>query len=268
VDAVQRLIRATVSAGVCIVVGLAHALLSLPAAQSSSGVVGRAASNNYSSLLHGRQCRPYHRGNHAVPYWARMRQMTVVVDSVLLGDGPALRARKPCWRVRMYGRPALMVRVAARELRARHHRVARLVVIGLGYNSLWERHRRHYKRWARRFDADATRLLRTLRRLGARQFVWVTLRQPTLRTVPPSGLGELRAYAWYFPYVNERLRRLDRRRRDLVLADWERASKHRGITYDAIHLNHRGARLMARTVRQAIYQEAVRQKPAKHSTIR
>jgi hypothetical protein len=185
--------------------------------------------------------------------------MTVLVDSVLLSGLPALRSKRPCWRLSVYGRPALMIGVAERELRRRGRRVARLVVVGLGYNSLWERRRHRYGFWASRFDREARRLLRTLRRLGARQVVWVTLREPTARTVPPQAVGELGSYSWYFPYVNERLRRLDRRRRDLVLADWAAASDRRGLTYDSIHLNTRGARLMARTIRQAISREALRQ---------
>jgi hypothetical protein len=137
--------------------------------------------------------------------------------------------------------------------------VAPLVVIGIGYNSLFQRHRRRYSYWAQRWDREAAWLLRTLRRKGARQFVWVTLRQPTRRTVPRYAIGELGYYSWYFPYVNERLRRLDRRRRDVALANWTRASNRNGITYDSIHLNSRGGPLMARTIRDAIRREARRQ---------
>jgi lysophospholipase L1-like esterase len=195
----------------------------------------------------------------SVPGWLRPRRMTVLVDSVLLGGMPALRSRRPCWRVRMRGRPALMVRIAEQELRGAARRVARLVVVGLGYNSLWERGRRRYRHWAARFDREARRLLRTLHRLGARQVVWVTLREPTRRTVPPSARGELGQYSWYFPYVNERLRRLDRRRDDLVLADWANVSRRPGLTYDSIHLNTKGAALMARTIREAISRAGRRQ---------
>jgi hypothetical protein len=159
----------------------------------------------------------------------------------------------------MRGRPALMVRIAEHELRVRGRRVSRLVVVGLGYNSLWEPGRRRYDVWARRFDSEARSLLRTLGRLGARQVVWVTLREPTARTVPPQARDELGQYSWYFPYVNERLRRLDRRRDDLVLADWARASDRPGMTYDSIHLNTRGATLMARTIWEAVSREARRQ---------
>ncbi|HYN51852.1 MAG TPA: hypothetical protein VES62_13095, partial [Thermoleophilaceae bacterium] len=64
-----------------------------------------------------------------------------------------------------------MIRIAEGELRQRRAPVARLVVVGLGYNSLWERGRRRYRVWAKRFDSEARSLLRTLRRLGARQVV-------------------------------------------------------------------------------------------------
>ncbi len=89
--------------------------------------------------------------------------------------------------------------------------------------------------------------------------VWVTLREPTRRTVPPQSRDELGQYSWYFPYVNERLRRLDRRRDDLVLADWAKASDRPGLTYDSIHLNTEGAALMARTIWGTVSREARRQ---------
>ena len=185
--------------------------------------------------------------------------MTVLVDSVLLSAERGVRHAMPCWRASLRGRPALMIRLATRDLRRRHRRVAPLVVIGLGYNSLWERRRRRYSYWAGRFDREARRLVRVLRRLGARELVWVTLREPSKSVVPRRARGELRRYSWFFPYVNERLRRLDRRRKDLVLADWAAVSNKPGLTYDSIHCNRRGARLMGRTIRKAIRAEARRQ---------
>ena len=199
-----------------------------------------------------RQCGGAAAPSPSAPGWLRQRRMTVLVDSVLLGGTRALRRRFWCWRVRKVGEPALMVRAAERELRASRRRVDRLVVVGLGYNSLWERRRRHYRRWARRFDREANRLLTTLRARGARQIVWVTLRRSNRRNVPPNARGGLGQYSWYFPYVNERLRRLDRRHGDVVLARWDRAGNRPGVTYDSIHLNPRGARLMARTIERAI----------------
>jgi hypothetical protein len=225
---------------------------------SAVGLLGLAgAAHGAAPGARSHRCRAL--GRHAAPAWERPRRMTVLVDSVLLSGARPLRAEMPCWRIDMRGRPAIMIRIAERELRARGRRVAPLVVVGLGYNSLWERRRRRYRVWARRFDGEAQRLLRTLRRLGARQIVWVTLREPNARTVPPRARGELGEYSWYFPYVNERLRRLDRRRDDLVLADWRAASNRPGLTYDSIHLDVRGGRLMARTIKGAIVAEARRQ---------
>ena len=200
----------------------------------------------------GDRCSVHLQGGSKLPPWARKRRATVVVDSVLLGGFPALRARRPCWEVVKHGRPALMVKAAVEELRQLGRPVAPLVIVGLGYNSLWERGRRRHAYWADRFDKEAKALLRTLHHLGATQVVWVTLREPTARTVPPNARADLGQYSWYFPYVNGRLRYLDRRRDDLVLANWKAASDQPGLTYDSIHLNPAGAALMARTIWQAV----------------
>jgi hypothetical protein len=210
-----------------------------------------------------RRCGNAALGGARAPRWIRQHRMTVLVDSVLLGGAPQLRRAMPCFHETVRGRPALMIRVADRELRVEHPRVAKLVVVALGYNSLWERSRRHFRRWAARFDGEAGRLLRTLRRLGARQFVWVTLRRPSRATVAPSHWGELAQYSWYFGYANERIRRLDHRRKDLVIADWSKVSHHRGLTYDSIHVNPRGGRLLAATIKRAIVREARRQAAAR-----
>lgn len=206
----------------------------------------------------GLSCRSL-AADQALPYWARQRNVTVLVDSVLLSGQTKLRSVMACRRIAIRGRPALMVGAAERQLRAAGRRVAPLVVVGVGYNSLWERNRRRYDVWAARFDSEARRLLGTLRRLGARQIVWVTLREPRAEFLTPLGRSELREYSWYFPYANERLRALDRARDDVVLADWAAVSNRRGLTYDSIHLTAAGGVLMARTIRAAIDAEAARQ---------
>ena len=180
--------------------------------------------------------------------WARPRKATLLVDSVLLSAYPGVRKAMPCWHIAKRGRPALMIRIAEGELRASGKRVSPVVVVGLGYNSLWERNRRNYGRWSARFDAEATKLIATLKRLGAKQIVWVKLREPNARTVPAGHVGELSQYSWYFPYVNARLKRIARARRDVVLANWTKAADRLGVTYDSIHCNTRGALLMGRTI--------------------
>jgi hypothetical protein len=186
------------------------------------------------------------------PRWYTTRRMTVLVDSVLLGGMDALRRRMPRWKIAQVGRPAIMIRILNDELRDSGRHVAPLVVIGVGYNSLWERNRRNYKVWAAEFDRRARALMATLKRAGADQFVWVTLRNARRSVIPENSLWQFDAYAWYFPYVNERLKRLDRRRGDLALAKWGSVSNKPELTYDAIHLNPKGAALMATTIREAV----------------
>lgn len=205
-------------------------------------------------------CRPGGSSDQSLPHWARQRSMTVFVDSVLLGAFPTLRREMPCWQMTKRGRPALMVRMADAELRSGGFRVAPLVVSGLAYNTLFEKRRRRYRYWATRFDRDLAAFRRTLRARGAQQIVWVTLRQPTPATVPPLGRRELHLYSWYFPWVNERLRRFDRLHDDVSLADWRTASDRPGVTYDSIHTTTEGSRLMAKTIENAIRDEAARQR--------
>ena len=202
----------------------------------------------------------------AGPPWAAPGRMTVFVDSVLLGGAPALISAMPDWRVNIRGRPALMIRAANADLLASGDTVSPLVVVGLGYNSLWERDRRNYGLWAKRFDHEVKTFLATLRRRGAKQIVWVTLREPTPRLVPPSGRAQYRDYAWYFPYVNARLRRMARHRDDVVLADWQAVSNRPGLTYDLIHLNPRGAKRMAKVIEDTVRGEIHRQAHVRHST--
>jgi hypothetical protein len=190
-----------------------------------------------------------------VPAWLTSRRATVLVDSVLLGGIPALRSNFARWRVDVIGRPAIMLPAMEEELRASGRPVAPLVILGVGHNSLWEKGRRNYGIWAARFDGEATRLLNTLKRLGAAELIWVTLRQARRAVIPSSALWQYDKYSWYFPYVNERLRLLDKKRTDLALADWAAVSNRAGITYDAFHLRPEGAALMARTIRAAVEAE-------------
>jgi hypothetical protein len=142
--------------------------------------------------------------------------------------------------------------------------VAPLVVVGLGYNSLWERDHRNYDVWAKRFDGEVSAFLRLLRQRGARQIVWVTLREPSLAVVSPSGRAQFQQYAWYFPYVNARVRRMARGRDDVVLADWQAVSNRTGLTYDLIHLNPRGAQRMAKVIEDTVRGEIHRQGSGSH----
>lgn len=208
---------------------------------------------NAAPAIAGPRCPP---PDPDLPYWARARAITVLNDSVLLSGEAALKRGFQCWRVNLIGRPALMLDQAEKEIRASGRRVAPLVVVGIGYNSLWERGRRNYARWAARFDRQAARLLRTLYTAGAQQIVWVTLRRTNRRTTAPDDWSELHLYSWYFSYANERLRILDRERTRVALAEWAHVGARSDVTYDSIHLNRRGARLMQQLIERRIQEEA------------
>ena len=76
--------------------------------------------------------------------------------------------------------------------------------------------------------------------------------------IAPEDLEQFDSFAWYFPWVNQRLQALDRERTDVALAYWTRLGDRRAITYDAIHLDPDGAALYARMVRHAILTERYR----------
>ena len=183
------------------------------------------------------------------PSWPK--RLTFLSDSVGLGSVTALRETMPRWRVRVLGEPALMLDDAAAQLRS-GGRLDRVVVVALGYNSLWRRRRVDYDLFAERFDGEADRLLRVIRNKGGRKIVWITLREASRPNVPPQGKRQHATYAWYFPYVNERLDRLAGGNGDVVLADWAAISNRPDITYDAFHLDPDGAVLYARLIRRSV----------------
>jgi peptidoglycan/LPS O-acetylase OafA/YrhL len=183
------------------------------------------------------------------PAWPRT--LTLLSDSVTLALRTALPAALPGWRVEILGRPALMVKQAVPEfLNARG--VGSVVVIGLGYNSLFEKNHKDQERWNGVWDRSAERLISDLKACGAKKLVWITLREPTPELVTESGRDQFERYAWFFPYVNERIRALARRHPELAIADWQAVSRVPGITRDLIHLSPAGVTLMTSTVTEAV----------------
>lgn len=192
-----------------------------------------------------------------IPAWWPER-LTLVTDSVGLGAATALRGTMPGWRVKVLGHPALMVDDAADDLVHDGTQVDRVTVVALGYNSLWERGREDFGYWSALFDRNARRLVRTLHAAGARKIVWVLLRDAPASVIEPEDREQQASFGWYFPWVNRRLRTLDRERTDVVLADWATIGDKPGITYDAIHLDPDGAERYARMVKHAVLSDPFR----------
>ncbi|MGI8778230.1 MAG: acyltransferase family protein [Acidimicrobiales bacterium] len=182
------------------------------------------------------------------------RKVTVLADSVLLSAKQAIISNLDAagWDVEYRGRPALMVKQMDAELVAKSVPVGSTVIVGLGYNSLWEHDRANFTRWSNLFDSGAEKLLDTLTRLGAERVIWVTLREPSKEVIPPEGMDQYKRYVWYFPYVNERLHALRDRHPNVGLADWAAVSNNQGLTYDAIHVNSAGTPVMIAAIRSVL----------------
>jgi len=195
------------------------------------------------------QPSPTHAGLALDPAWPKT--LTLLSDSVGLGLSHALPAALPEWKVEVLGRPALMVKQVVPEfLNARA--VGSVVVIALAYNSLFEPERKNYARWSGIWDRSAERLLSDLKACGAKKLVWITLREPTPEVVTDAGRDQYERYAWFFPYVNERIRALAARHPELTIADWQAVANQPNLTKDLIHLSPMGVSLMTRTVTHAV----------------
>ncbi len=87
---------------------------------------------------------------------------------------------------------------------------------------------------------------------GVRHVFWVTLREVKPQYITAGAWKQVQPYYWYFPTVNEHLRRALDRHPQLSLIDWASVADRPGLTYDAIHLNtfgaHEYANLLADTV--------------------
>ena len=189
------------------------------------------------------------------PAWPK--QLYVLGNSVMLGVKRSLLAGLPDWQINFTARPALMIRKAIEELRQSQAPLGSVAVIALGYNSLWQKQRQNFQRWSNAFDKDVEDMLALLKSRGVRKVVWVLLREltPELAQLAPQqrvSQRQFELYAWYFPYVNERLREIKKRHPELALADWATAARRTGVTYDAIHTTPAGSELYVDVVRIAI----------------
>ncbi|MFM7068540.1 MAG: hypothetical protein ACKOYM_03675 [Actinomycetes bacterium] len=222
-----------------------------PTSQSSTTAVTTTSTTSTTTSLPPALARAVrHAGVPLNAGWPK--SLTLITDSVGLGARQALPAALPGWKVDVRGRPAVMMKVISAELRAQRQPVGAVTVIAVGYNSLWGRDRANFDAWSKKFDREADELVATVRKLGAKKVVWVTLREPIDAVIPPDALAAANKYRWYFGYVNERLTALAQRDPALALADWSAVSSTTpGLTYDAIHLRPVGARLYSETVKAA-----------------
>ncbi len=185
---------------------------------------------------------------------AAATQLYVMADSVLLGAKSAIADRFADWQVTVHGFPAIFTRNAAEIAEREGHLIGEVAVVAVGYNYPFFD--------PPRFDRSIDRMVNALKAGGAKHIVWVTLRNATKANSPRSGWFQVDRYAWYFDDVNRHLEAALDRHPELSLADWEAISDRIGLTYDAIHLNTVGARLMADLIGDSVASAPTRH-PAK-----
>jgi hypothetical protein len=186
------------------------------------------------------------------------QRVVVVSDSVGLGAASALPAAfPPGWDVNVIGTPAHFVEMLESvhvrpQLAANPQMFGDHVVIAGGYN---------YPYWdPARFDRSIDSMIATLTANGVENVYWVTLREVKPQFVSASAWNQVQPYYWYFPTVNEHLRRAVERHPALTLVDWAAAADRPGLTYDAIHLNTFGAGVYSELV-AGVVQDTARRSP-------
>jgi hypothetical protein len=187
--------------------------------------------------------------------WAK--EVYVVTDSVVLGAKFAIQKnfRAIGWKSTVDGRPAMQIKAGIKEFVKTHPKLPEIAVVALAYNSLWEKDRKNFDKWAKHFDSEVELMLKQLSSRGVKKVVWVLLREPTEAVVSPKNKTakmQYTKYAWYFPYVNERLKAVREKHPEMALADWPSVSQTTGLTYDLIHLNPKGAQTMTEEIMRAV----------------
>jgi hypothetical protein len=178
------------------------------------------------------------------------KRIYMITDSVGLGAKDALPAAFGAgWQFTLDGDPGEFTEtLESKYVRPRLSQTPWVfgdyAIVAAGYN---------YPYWdAPRFDRSVDSMVATLLEAGVKHVFWVTLREVKQQYVSPGGWRQIQPYYWYFPTVNDRLEMALARNPQMSLIDWAAVADQPNLTYDAIHLNPRGAALYAAISRQAV----------------
>ena len=185
------------------------------------------------------------------------KEVYVITDSVVLGAKFAIgkNFKTIGWKSTVDGRPAMMIKAGISEYVKTHPKLPENAVVALGYNSLWEKDKKNFEKWTKRFDGEVEAMLKQLTSRGVKKVVWVLLREAEEEFVPAknkTAKSQFSRYAWYFPYANERLKALREKHPEMALADWPSVSQSTDLTYDFIHLNPKGAQTMTEEIMRSV----------------
>ncbi len=176
---------------------------------------------------------------------ATVHRLYVLSDSVMLGAAPDIHRAFAGWDVTIAGRQGLFANDAAELAWADRAAVGDTAVVAVGYN---------YPIWnPALFDTWIDQMLTRLTDAGAKRVYWITLRNLVPGADPIRSVWEQSGIYRHYPEANTKLTAALARWPQLALIDWATTGAGAGLTWDGIHLNPAGAKLMAALIHDEVY---------------
>ena len=172
-------------------------------------------------------------------------RLFVVSDSVVLGAASAIHNAFGGWNVTIIGRSGLFANDAAELVWNDRAAVGKVAVVAVGYN---------YPVWnPALFDTWIDQMMTRVTAAGAEHVLWVTLRNLVPGQDPIRSVWEQTGIYRHYPEANAKLVAAIARWPQLQLVDWSTVGAGQGLTWDSIHLNPTGAKLMAGLIHDEVY---------------
>jgi hypothetical protein len=168
----------------------------------------------------------------------------VVTDSVLLGARAEIHAAFGNRPVNIYGFGGITPAQAEEIILKFRADLHETLIIGVGYFYPAGR--------PGEFDAAIDHLLTTVRSLGVKRVLWTTMREIVPGEVSQQSYWEVQGIAPFYPIANQQLKDARKRWPELRIADWAEIAHIPDITWDAVHLSPKGAKMMGALLAEEI----------------
>jgi hypothetical protein len=168
----------------------------------------------------------------------------VVTDSVLLGARAEIHAAFGNRPVNIYGFGGITPAQAEEIILKFRADLHETLIIGVGYFYPAGR--------PAEFDAAIDHLLSTVRSLGVKRVLWTTMREVVPGEVSQQSYWEVQGIAPFYPIANQQLKDARSRWPELRVADWAEIAHAPDITWDAVHLSPKGAKMMGALLAEEI----------------
>jgi hypothetical protein len=168
----------------------------------------------------------------------------IVSDSVLLGARPQIRAAFGNRTVNFHGFGGITIAQAEDIINDYPHDLHESLIVGVGYFYPAGR--------PAEFDAAIDHFMASVRSLGVKRVLWVTMREVVPGEVSQQSYWEVQGIAPFYPMANAQLRAARSRWPELRVADWAEIAHVPDITWDAVHLTPKGGDLMGELLRESM----------------